>query len=446
MAAGRFFMERFEDRNHILHDMKLLYPTESSVDKTMQYYKGKKSLFLRVILGGIAVAVLVELTSFLVPLIENTNQIKRKDYGQGDQVVNLKAYYEEGAKTEEIQLVVSEQQYDAKTIERMFSEVLELLPKIVLLENESFDEVRGNLNPVKRIEGYPFEIKWQFDNYRILNRNGVIQGDELTEAGIYTEITATLTYEDYVAESTYGLRLYPPIRTTEEELREQIQNEVLQMEHKNLTQSTVLLPEVIAGQKMIWREKKEYKSLILLALFIIAAAGIYYGRDTELHKLVEARRREMEVDYAEIISKLALFLGAGMTTKGAWKKITEDYQVIYEDNGRKRYAYEEMVITHNEMCSGVSEVKAYERFGARSDLPKYQMLASILSQGVKRGTQSTIELLMHEMQTAFEGRKNMAKQLGEEAGTKLLIPMFMMLMIVMVIIILPAFLSIQGIS
>ena len=46
-----------------------------------------------------------------------------------------------------------------------------------------------------------------------------------------------------------------------------------------------------------------------------------------------------------------------------------------------------------------------------------------------------------EMRQAFEDRKSMARKLGEEAGTKLLLPMGMMLMIVMVIVIVPAFLS-----
>ena len=44
---------------------------------------------------------------------------------------------------------------------------------------------------------------------------------------------------------------------------------------------------------------------------------------------------------------------------------------------------------------------------------------------------------------AFEERKARAKMLGEEAGTKLLVPMFIMLAIVLVIVTVPAFLSMQ---
>lgn len=46
------------------------------------------------------------------------------------------------------------------------------------------------------------------------------------------------------------------------------------------------------------------------------------------------------------------------------------------------------------------------------------------------------------MVSAFEQRKNLAKKLGEEAGTKLLLPLFLMLGVVMIMIVVPAFLAI----
>ncbi len=47
-----------------------------------------------------------------------------------------------------------------------------------------------------------------------------------------------------------------------------------------------------------------------------------------------------------------------------------------------------------------------------------------------------------ECKDALQERKANARRLGEEAGTKLLLPMIMMLAIVMVVIIVPAFVSI----
>lgn len=51
-----------------------------------------------------------------------------------------------------------------------------------------------------------------------------------------------------------------------------------------------------------------------------------------------------------------------------------------------------------------------------------------------------MDILSIEAMTAFADRKSLAKKLGEEASTKLLLPMFLMLA-VLIIIVVPAFLS-----
>ena len=94
-----------------------------------------------------------------------------------------------------------------------------------------------------------------------------------------------------------------------------------------------------------------------------------------------------------------------MTAKRAWKKVVEDYERRKAIRG-ERYAYEEMKRACYEMESGVTEPESYENFGRRCDVQVYV-------------------------------------RFGEEAGTKLLLPMFLMLAIVLVIVIVPAFLSVQ---
>ena len=150
----------------------------------------------------------------------------------------------------------------------------------------------------------------------------------------------------------------------------------------------------------------------------------------------------MMLDYPEIMNKLTLLLGAGMTVKSAWQKIVRDYEGQRRDR-EVRYAYEEMAAACHEMQSGVAEAESYERFGKRCGLKAYRKLAALLSQNLRKGTKGLTELLSMEAVQAFEERKAAAKRRGEEAGTKLLGPMFLMLAMVLVIVIVPAFLSIQ---
>ena len=97
----------------------------------------------------------------------------------------------------------------------------------------------------------------------------------------------------------------------------------------------------------------------------------------------------------------------------------------------------------HEMKGGMAESECYERFGERCGLQVYKKFGTMLSQNLKKGTKGLTELLRQEADTAFDERKNTAKQLGEKAGTKILFPMFLMLAVVLLMIIVPAFLSLQ---
>ncbi len=104
---------------------------------------------------------------------------------------------------------------------------------------------------------------------------------------------------------------------------------------------------------------------------------------------------------------------------------------------------EEMLITCHEMESGVGEERAYERFGERCGLESYRKLGNILSQNLRKGGTAMTVLLEKEVENAFEERKSAAKRYGEEAGTKLLFPMILMLGMIMAILIVPAVMAFQ---
>ena len=54
-------------------------------------------------------------------------------------------------------------------------------------------------------------------------------------------------------------------------------------------------------------------------------------------------------------------------------------------------------------------------------------------------------MLSEEAEGALEDRRNMARKAGEEAGTRLLLPMMVMLVVVMFLILVPAYLDFGGI-
>lgn len=80
----------------------------------------------------------------------------------------------------------------------------------------------------------------------------------------------------------------------------------------------------------------------------------------------------------------------------------------------------------------------YEQLGRRLELPEYYQLLQHISQHIRMGTKDLRNLMEQEMQQALEKRRELAKKKGEEASTKLLFPMILLLVLVMVMIVYPA--------
>ena len=93
------------------------------------------------------------------------------------------------------------------------------------------------------------------------------------------------------------------------------------------------------------------------------------------------------------------------------------------------------------MQCGQPEGKAILDFGKRCKLQPYLKLTTLLEQNRRTGTKNLQQVLEQEMIAAWEQQKNVARRMGEEAGTKLLLPLFLMLFVVMVLVMVPAMMA-----
>ena len=236
--------------------------------------------------------------------------------------------------------------------------------------------------------------------------------------------------------------VYPKKLSGEEKIKKTVTENMKKADEKQREQEKMILPERLGKNEIRYYHPFNNRGMIVLTMSIMIGILLCALQKQNEKKELEDRKKQMLKDYPDIINKLTLYLGAGMTVKRAWRKVTEGYAREKEE-GKKRYAYEEMIQTCHEMDSGVTESESYENFGRRCDVQVYIRLGALLSQNLRKGTKGLTELLKLESIQAFEERKAQAKRLGEEAGTKLLLPMFLMLAMVLVIVIVPAFLTLQ---
>ena len=84
----------------------------------------------------------------------------------------------------------------------------------------------------------------------------------------------------------------------------------------------------------------------------------------------------------------------------------------------------------------------YEHWGKRTGVQEYVRLSTLLMQNLKKGNNTLLQRLREEADKACTEQLQNNRRLGEEASTKLLLPMVLMLVVVMLLIMIPAFSSV----
>lgn len=369
--------------------------------------------------------------------------LARNSYGQGDATQDLEV---EGVLDENLPVVltIQERQYREEEIAALFPQICESLAVKILGENESFAQVRRDLNLVTSLPEYGVTIRWESEDSSLIEPSGKVHGERCPGEGTGCGLTAILKAGDYKDIYELNIKVFPPILTPEEELKKAFEELLLSMDEEQKTQEYLTLPEQYEGKLLKYHVRESSDSWLLLALGILAAALLPLRERQKETEEKKKRERQMLLDYSEIVSKLTVFIGAGLPVRKAWERIVLDYEEKETDAGGPRYAYEEMKNVYYKMGRGLPEMRAYAEFGGRCGLLPYRKLAGLLEQNVKNGAEHLRPILESEMESAFEQRKTLARRMGEEAGTKLLLPLFLMLGIVMVMISVPAFLSFGG--
>lgn len=367
----------------------------------------------------------------------------RNEYGEGDRTEELKVKNESG-ETAEVEVEVSERQYSESETQKMFDRCITKMEKKILGENDSYDRIETDMNLVTELSGEEVDISWELDRYDVMNVYGELKEDQLVTNGTMVNLRATLTYRaNQKAQAAYecSVMVYPE-NAEEGSFTTKVLDAIRKNDDVTKTENKLPLPEEVNGKTVKYFYQMDKRGLVLLVMAVLIGVLLLALEKQNLETARKERKQQMISDYPEIINKLTLLLGAGMIVRRAWKKMVDDYEEQKERWGT-RHAYEEMKQTMYEMESGISEAESYERFGRRCNIQEYMKLGALLSQNLRKGTKGLSQILKIEAIQAFEERKARAKRLGEEAGTKLLLPMFLMLSVVLIIVIVPAFLSIQ---
>lgn len=401
--------------------------------------KEKRILFLAVLAANVVATALFGAELLQVSLSKG---VERNSYGEGSRVESYEVTVEGELEGETFEIEVQEREYTNAEIQEIFAQMMEELDEVILGENESRDRIEKNLNLVNELEGYPVDIRWELDNYEVFDTEGVIQAEQTKTEGTLVEVRGILTYGAAEAVYVTHVMVYPETKEGKEKWMDAVWQSASKVEEETRQEETFSLPDSVLGKTVVWEKKKDTTGYTVLGLgFLLGVVLIWKYRQDEVEARQEQKEQMMR-DYPDILSKFTLLLSTGMTVKNVWLKIVQGYEDSKAQFG-ERFAYEEMRVTCHEMQGGVSETEAYEHFGKRCEIAQYMKFGALLSQNMRKGSRGLSDLLKLESIEALENRKSSAKLMGEKAGTKLLVPMFGMFAVVMLMVIVPAFLSIQ---
>lgn len=338
---------------------------------------------------------------------------------------------------------VEAQRVQGDALEQLFDAAAQEAEQAFLGENESLDCINRDVVLTKKLQDGQIHARWELDPKQVINAEGELK-ENVAKDGVLVMVSLTMRYYEEEREHTFGCYVYPkklkPVEQLLADLKEYFEQE--QEESKN--KEFLTLPVQIGGTQLKWSQKTENTYQIILMLGLAAAAVVYIQEAMKEQRKEQARKEQLLKQYPDMVSKISLLLGAGMTLSSAWERIVLNYQHrLGQQQAAEEEVYEQMLVAYREMQDGVGELKVYERFGDRCGTPQYRKFSMLIVQNLRKGSSGLRLSLEKEVADAFALRKNLAKKAGEEAGTKILFPMMLMLCIVMVIILVPAFLTFQ---
>lgn len=428
----------------------------------------------------ISASLLLTILVFFLGLQDGTLKegfrLPRSSYGGQKQYITLEVSGLTEDTSVPLDITVSPKRYTEEEADAVFREIYDQLEELVVAEGESFANLQHDLHLMTKLPKYGVQLSWDFypeldpamaeqreaarayyRKYRhLMDSDGTLHNETLPPGTVVTGYLSLIMSTDIVPKSAEGetkylktqyhsapYRIYVGIVPRElsryESLLLQLQQAITAEDEGSLGENMLSLPTEIDGQRIYYSEHEDRSYLLLPLLGVIAAMAIYMRQGQARRTEKKQREALLMLDYSELVSKLMVYIGAGLTVRNALETISQHFDALIARGIKEdRPLYQELRTMVIQFRRNMPESEIYLSFGRRVNLKPYTKLVSLIEQNRMNGARNLRAMLELEMEDAFEQRKTTARRLGEEAGTKLLLPLFIMLGIVMIIVIVPA--------
>ncbi len=440
---------------------------------------GIRKQMLLCISASLLLTILVFFLGLQDGVLKEGFRLPRSGYGGSKQYITLEVSGLTEDTSVPLDITVSPKRYTEEEANAVFREIYDQLEELVVAEGESFANLQHDLRLMTKLPKYGVQLSWDFypeldpalaagsvtpdearayyRKYRhLMDSDGTLHNETLAPGTVVTGYLSLIMSTDIVPTGTDGetkylktqyhsapYRIYvgivPRALSRYESLLLQLQQAITTEDEGSLGENMLSLPTEIDGQRIYYSEHEDRSYLLLPLLGVIAAMAIYMRQGQARRTEKKQREALLMLDYSELVSKLMVYIGAGLTVRNALETISQHFDALISRGIKEdRPLYQELRTMVIQFRRNMPESEIYLSFGRRVNLKPYTKLVSLIEQNRMNGARNLRAMLELEMEDAFEQRKTTARRLGEEAGTKLLLPLFIMLGIVMIIVIVPA--------
>ena len=403
---------------------------EEERERSMEELTKTLSLALMIVVIAGAISSLVLFTGR-----KRTSEVlERPDVGENEKTVEIELIKEKEIHAGKLSLAARE--YSEEEFEKMADMAGSYIKTVYLGDNTDKDNIRNDLYLPERDETGTLEISWKSEEPALVSRYGIVDTANLSEE-VEVTLTAEISYGDFVRNIELPVKLVPGVEDMEP--ADIAMDEIKEKEEGSREISEFRVPETAGDFTVRLKDKSKDRAFLVACMGLIIGTFFIYYRGNKLGEAGKKRDMFLMDSYYSFINKLTLRLSSGMNLRSALAIMVEDER--RSGYGKDGLLYDEVAVALNDIANGISEEDAYTSLGKRIGIPEYIRTMSLIEQNLHHGNKDLIKLLEEEERKAKFHNKERIRKRGEEASEKLLFPMLILLMVVIGIVVYPAFIS-----
>lgn len=333
---------------------------------------------------------------------------------------------------EQITYKLAPRQYSVSEKKEIFEDGFKKVKNAILGANTDLMHITKSLTLVEQVEELPVQIAYEMEDNEFIGVDGILIKEPEEPTKVSIQVTLSLGEEK--RSQTIFVMVVPKNYSKKELQLQEYKKMIKDIDQQSATKKQVTLPKEISGERVQLEEKNSNTSVKLLLLGIGLVVLFWFYQWEQNKKMQKERKNNLLEQYPDFIHSLVLYLGAGLSVRNGLSRIVE--QLNRQE--KTSYLQIELQMTIAALRSGEAEMTAYETFAKRTRLQEYVRCMTMINQNISKGNEQLLPMLEQEVVKAFEEQKEYAKTLGEQAGTKLLLPMMMLLVLILILIMVPA--------